>query len=132
LAGRDAVRVGDGERIDAELEIVGVGLDQRLPRAAGLVVDDSKAVARIGDKPLDESVPAQKLIKAVAGADKKLITGVKVFDVFEGASLGEDKKSIALEVELQPTEATLTDEQLDALQAAIVKAGEKVGGVLRG
>ncbi|MEM1376869.1 MAG: phenylalanine--tRNA ligase subunit beta [Pseudomonadota bacterium] len=81
---------------------------------------------------VDKTVPAQQLVRAVTGADKKLITAVKVFDVFEGASLGDDKKSIALEVELQPTEATLTDEQLDALQAAVVKAGEKVGGVLRG
>ncbi|MEL6435272.1 MAG: phenylalanine--tRNA ligase subunit beta [Pseudomonadota bacterium] len=81
---------------------------------------------------VDKSVAAQQLVRAVAGADKKLITGVNVFDVFEGASLGDDKKSIALEVEIQPTEATLTDEDLDALQTAVVKAGEKVGGVLRG
>ena len=81
---------------------------------------------------LDKDVSAQKLIKAVAGADKKLITGVTVFDVFEGASLGENRKSVALEVEIQPIDATLTDEQLDALQKAVVAAGEKVGGVLRG
>ncbi|MEO0543018.1 MAG: phenylalanine--tRNA ligase subunit beta [Pseudomonadota bacterium] len=81
---------------------------------------------------VDKSVPAQKLVRAIAGADKKLITGVNVFDLFEGPSLGEDKKSIALEVQIQPTEATLTDDDLEALQAAVVKAGEKVGGVLRG
>ncbi|MEM0900666.1 MAG: phenylalanine--tRNA ligase subunit beta [Pseudomonadota bacterium] len=81
---------------------------------------------------VDKALPALKLVKAVTGADKKLITAVKVFDIFEGASLGEDKKSIALEVELQPTDATLTEEQLEALQSSVIIAGEKVGGVLRG
>ncbi|MEN0002246.1 MAG: phenylalanine--tRNA ligase subunit beta, partial [Pseudomonadota bacterium] len=81
---------------------------------------------------VDKSLPAQQLVRAVAGADKKLIRAVNVFDLFEGPSLGADKKSIALEVELQPTERTLTDDDLEALQAAVVKAGEKVGGVLRG
>ncbi|MCK5749231.1 MAG: hypothetical protein KAH44_23665, partial [Oricola sp.] len=60
------------------------------------------------------------------------ITGVNVFDIFEGASLGEGKKSVALEVSIQPVERTLTDEDLEALSAKIVGNVEKVGGVLRG
>ena len=82
---------------------------------------------------VDKSVAAQALMKAVAGADKQLVAGVNVFDIFEGASLGDGKKSVALEVEIQPRERTLTDEDLAGLTRAIVAAVEKsTGGVLRG
>ena len=64
---------------------------------------------------VDKAVEAGALVKAAAAADRKLITGVSVFDVFEGASLGEDKKSIAIEVAIQPVERTLTDEDFEAL-----------------
>jgi len=82
---------------------------------------------------VDRDTPAATLVRAVSGADKKLITGVNVFDIFEGASLGEGKKSVALEVSIQPTDRTLTDEDLDALSAKIVEnVGKSAGGVLRG
>ncbi|MEX0347538.1 MAG: phenylalanine--tRNA ligase subunit beta [Rhizobiaceae bacterium] len=82
---------------------------------------------------VDQSVEAAKLCRAAAGADKKLITHVSVFDIFEGASLGEGKKSIAIEVAIQPTERTLTDEDFEALSAKITGNVEKqTGGVLRG
>ncbi len=82
---------------------------------------------------VDRSVEAAKLCRAAAGADKKLITNVSVFDIFEGASLGQDKKSIAIEVAIQPTERTLTDEDFEALSAKITGNVEKqTGGVLRG
>ncbi len=56
-----------------------------------------------------------------------------MFDVFEGASLGEGKKSIAIEVSIQPVDKTLTDEDFEALSKRIVEAvGKATGGVLRG
>ncbi len=82
---------------------------------------------------VDKSVEAGRLCRAAAGADKKLITGVTVFDIFEGASLGEGKKSIAIEVAIQPVERTLTDEDFEALSTKITGNVEKqTGGVLRG
>jgi phenylalanyl-tRNA synthetase beta chain len=82
---------------------------------------------------VDRDVPAAALLRAVNGTDKKLIAGVNIFDQFEGASLGEGKKSIALEVSIQPTDRTLTDEDLDALSAKIVEnVAKSAGGVLRG
>ena len=72
-------------------------------------------------------------MRAAAGADKKMITDVSVFDLFEGASIGDDKKSVAIEVTLQPVEKTLTDEEIEAIAAKIVANVEKsTGGVLRG
>ncbi len=80
-----------------------------------------------------ESVTADQAIRAARGADKKLIADVSLFDVFEGGSLGEGQKSLAIEVTLQPVEKTLTDEEIEAVSKRIVAAVEKAtGGTLRG
>ncbi len=82
---------------------------------------------------VDADVEAGNVVKAVSTADKKLIVGVQVFDVFTGASLGEGKKSIAVEVLLQPQDRTLTDEDLEALSKQVVASvAKQTGGVLRG
>jgi len=82
---------------------------------------------------VDRAVEAGALTKAALAADRKLISAVSVFDVFEGASIGPDKKSIAIEVSIQPVEKTLTDEDFEALAGKIVENVRKqTGGVLRG
>ncbi|RFC69269.1 MULTISPECIES: phenylalanine--tRNA ligase subunit beta [Mesorhizobium] len=81
---------------------------------------------------VDKTVEAGTLTRAALAADKKLITSVTVFDVFEGASLGPDKKSIAIEVAIQPVEKTLTDEDFEALAKRIIEnVGKQTGGTLR-
>jgi phenylalanyl-tRNA synthetase beta chain len=81
---------------------------------------------------LDREAEAAALLKAVRGADKALIAGVTVFDVFAGKGVPEGKKSVAIRVTLQPVDKTLTDEEIEKVSAAIVAAVGKVGGVLRG
>ncbi len=81
---------------------------------------------------VDKAVEAATLTRAALSADRKLISGVSVFDVFEGASIGPDKKSIAIEVSIQPVEKTLTDEDFEALAGRVVENVRKqTGGVLR-
>ena len=77
---------------------------------------------------------AGDVIKAAQNADKALISSVNVFDVFEeGALASEGKKSIAIEVTLQPASATLTDKDIDAVSAKIVAEVKKAtGGEIRG
>ena len=78
-------------------------------------------------------VASDILVRAARGTDKKLISDVRVFDVFQGAGLAEGAKSIALEVTLQPIDATLTDVGIDAVAAKITAVVEKAsGGKLRG
>lgn len=80
-----------------------------------------------------KSVEAASVLRAASAADKKLVSAVQIFDIFEGPSLGADKKSIAIEVAIQPQERTLTDEDLDGLAKRIVEnVGKQTGGVLRG
>jgi phenylalanyl-tRNA synthetase beta chain len=82
---------------------------------------------------VDRDVPAAILLRAARNADKALITGVDIFDLFEGAGVGEGKKSVAIRVTLQPTERTLTDEEIEKVGSTIVAAvGKATGGTLRG
>ena len=81
---------------------------------------------------VDDAVEADALVRAVKGADKKNIVDARVFDVFAGPGVDEGRKSLAIEVTLQPGEKSFSQEELDAISASIVKAAEKLGGVLRG
>jgi phenylalanyl-tRNA synthetase beta chain len=81
---------------------------------------------------VDAAVPADKLTRAARSADKALITEAKVFDLFQGGTLPDGKKSIAFSVTIQPRERTLTDQEIEALSARIVAAVNKAtGGELR-
>ncbi len=81
---------------------------------------------------VDEAVPADALVRAARSADRNLIAEVRVFDVFSGGNLGEGRKSLAVNVILQPRERTLTDAEIDAVAAKVVAGVEKAtGGKLR-
>ncbi|NVO26443.1 phenylalanine--tRNA ligase subunit beta [Donghicola sp. C2-DW-16] len=109
-----------------------------LPRKAAttrpaLKVSDLQAVERDFAFVVDANVEALTLVNAAAGADKALIEEVRVFDEFIGGSLGEGKKSLAITVRLQPTEATLNDKDLEAISAKIIEKVQKAtGATLRG
>jgi phenylalanyl-tRNA synthetase beta chain len=81
---------------------------------------------------MDEKVEAEKLIRAIKGADKALIAHVEIFDVYQGKGVDPGKKSVAIGVTIQPVEKTLTDEEIVALSQKIVDAVVKqTGGQLR-
>ncbi|WP_332065295.1 phenylalanine--tRNA ligase subunit beta [Bartonella sp. CB189] len=81
---------------------------------------------------VDKNVSSLLIIRAASGVDKRLIHSVHVFDTFEDLALGKDKKSIAIEVSIQPIERTLTDKDLEELSLKIVKSVAKMtGGYLR-
>ncbi len=75
---------------------------------------------------------AGDLLRAVQGADKKNIVSARIFDVFAGHGVPEGKKSIAVEVTLQPQDATYKDADLKTISDAIVAAAAKQGAELRG
>ena len=80
-----------------------------------------------------KDVAAGDVIKAAAGADKTLVRAVNIFDVFEGGNLAaEGKKSLAIEVTLQPATETLTDQAIDTIIKKIIADVKKAtGGELR-
>ncbi len=109
-----------------------------LPRKSGatrsaLELRDLQAVERDFAFVVDADVEALTLVNAAAGADKALIEDVRVFDEFIGGSLGEGKKSLAITVRLQPSDATLKEKDIEAVAEKIIaKVSKATGGVLRG
>jgi len=82
---------------------------------------------------VDRAVKAGDLVRAAQAADRKLIATITVFDVYEGAGIDPDKKSVAISVTLQPREKTMTDQEIEAVSAKLVaEVGKRVGGALRG
>ncbi|MCF6199355.1 MAG: phenylalanine--tRNA ligase subunit beta [Hyphomicrobiaceae bacterium] len=78
-------------------------------------------------------VAAGDVVRAALSADKKLIEAVNLFDLYEGDKMAEGKKSLAIEVTLQPRNETLTDKQIEAVGAKVVAAVSKTtGGEIRG
>jgi len=81
---------------------------------------------------VDRDLPAETLLRAARGVDRKLVSEIRMFDVYEGKGLPDGKKSLAISVVLQPQEATLTDSEIDAFSKRLVVAVEKAtGGTLR-
>ncbi|MBX9760118.1 MAG: phenylalanine--tRNA ligase subunit beta [Beijerinckiaceae bacterium] len=82
---------------------------------------------------VDRAVKAADIVRAAQAAEKTLIAGVDVFDVYEGAGVPDGQKSVAIAVRLQPREKTLTETEIDEVASRIVaEVGKKTGGILRG
>ena len=96
------------------------------------VLSSLQAVRRDFAFEVDADVAAGDVIRAARGADKKLIVAVHLFDAFSGGVMAAGRKSLAIEVTLQPIEATLTDEEIEAVSSKIIAAVEKAtSGTLR-
>jgi phenylalanyl-tRNA synthetase beta chain len=79
------------------------------------------------------AVKAADIVRTAQSVDRKLITNVGVFDIYEGKGIDPDKKSVAIAVTLQPREKTMTDEEIDAVGKKIVaEVTKRTGGTLRG
>jgi phenylalanyl-tRNA synthetase beta chain len=80
---------------------------------------------------VDADLPAGDLVRAVRGADKANIVEARVFDDFRGQGVPEGRKSLAIEVVLQPGEKSYTDGDLKAISDAVVASAAKLGAELR-
>ena len=81
---------------------------------------------------VDATVTAEKIIKAIKGADKALIRDVSIFDVYTGDKVEAGKKSLAINVVFQPSGRSFADADLEALSARITATVAKAtGAVLR-
>ncbi|HVV61799.1 MAG TPA: phenylalanine--tRNA ligase subunit beta [Pseudolabrys sp.] len=81
---------------------------------------------------VDSNVKAADIVRAAQYVDRRLITSVSVFDVYEGTGIEPGKKSVAIAVTIQPREKTMTDEEIETLAGKIVtEVTRKTGGTLR-
>lgn len=97
-----------------------------------LTLSDFMPVTRDFAFIVPDAVASNDILRAAQGADKKLITNVSLFDVYQGKGVEDGHKSLAIEVTLSPTDATLTDKEIDAVSDKIIESVMKVGGRLRG
>ncbi|MXP26855.1 phenylalanine--tRNA ligase subunit beta [Altererythrobacter indicus] len=81
---------------------------------------------------VDVDVPAGDLLRSVKSADKVNIVDARIFDDFRGQGVPEGKKSLAVEVTLQPGEKSYTEEDLKGISDKVVKSAAKQGAELRG
>ena len=70
---------------------------------------------------IDKKINSQDLVSAISNIDKNLISNIKVFDVYEGDNIPENKKSIAISVTIQSSEKTLADNDLEKINNLIIE-----------
>ena len=97
-----------------------------------------KPVSRMPSSDLDlafvlsEDVPAEKLEKAIRQGAGKLLAEVRLFDVYRGATLGSDRRSLAYRLRLQAADRNLTDGDIAEVRRSVVASASKLGAELRG
>ena len=77
---------------------------------------------------IDKNFKVQELVNIISEIDKNLIRSVKVFDVYEGEKIPNNKKSIALNVTIQSSEKTLNEEDLEKVNKLIISTVETKSG----
>ncbi len=81
---------------------------------------------------VDETVPSAEVAAAIRQAGGMLLQGLRLFDVYRGGQIGAGKKSLAFAVTYQAEDRTLTDADVAAVRARIVKRLEdELGALLR-
>jgi phenylalanyl-tRNA synthetase beta chain len=79
-----------------------------------------------------DSVTAEKVEKAIKQAAGALLVDVSLFDVYRGAGLAPESRSLAYRLRLQALDRTLSDRELTDLRAKVVAGVAKLGATLRG
>ena len=81
---------------------------------------------------VSKDVSARELTSAISSVSSDLISNIKIFDVYEGENIPDNKKSIAISVTIQSLEKTLNDNDLDKINNSIIDAVEnKTGAKIR-
>lgn len=81
---------------------------------------------------MDETIPANQVVQAIAKTDRSLVTTIDVFDVYKGDKLPSGKKSLAFQVRLEPQAGTLSEAQITEVCDKIIENVSKAtGGILR-
>ncbi|MDQ2963544.1 MAG: phenylalanine--tRNA ligase subunit beta [Pseudomonadota bacterium] len=81
---------------------------------------------------VDETVPVRAVLDALTAVKPASVDYIALFDVYRGRGIEPGKKSLAILVLMQDTARTLTDAEIDATVAALLREIEnRFGGTLR-
>ena len=123
-----------GQFVAFEITLDAVPLPKYRPTKVkpALALSDFQPISRDFAFVVGRDVAAGDVVKAAQAAERKLITGIDVFDLYEGVGIPEGAKSVAIAVRLQPVDRTLTDAEIEAVSARIVaEVARKTGATLR-
>ena len=90
-----------------------------------LNLSDFQSVSRDFAFILDQNVKGYDLVESAMKVDRNLIQDVEIFDLFEDANLGENKKSMAIKVTMQASDRTLKEDEIQELSSKIIEVIEK-------
>ena len=90
-----------------------------------LNLSDFQSVSRDFAFILDQNVKGYELVESAMKVDRNLIQDVEIFDLFEDANLGENKKSMAIKVTMQASDRTLKEDEIQELSSKIIEVIEK-------
>ncbi|SCH13560.1 Phenylalanine--tRNA ligase beta subunit [uncultured Ruminococcus sp.] len=79
----------------------------------------------------DDELPIVQIERAIKGAVGKILEKVELFDVYRGAQVEKDKKSVSYSIVMRSDQGTLTDEEADGAVKRVLKALDKIGVSLR-
>ena len=126
-----------------DLKDIVIGFELYIDSLTDLVAEKKKQDSNLTLSPLqsvdrdfafivDQKVTSKEIMNLVKNVDTQLIDNVKVFDIYQGGEIPQGKKSYAISVCLQPTDKTLTEEEINQLSEKIVlKIKKEIGAVLR-
>lgn len=115
---------------EIDLDAIPAGRKKNVKTRPALNASDLLPVKRDFAFICESGLEAGALLRAVRAGDKALIADVALFDVYEGKGVPEGKKSLAVEVTLQPRDKTLTDEEIETVSKRILAQVEKATGAL--
>ena len=97
-----------------------------------LNLSDFQSVSRDFAFVLDQNIKGYDLIESAMKVDKNLIQDVEIFDLFEDPNLGNNKKSIAINVTIQSMDKTLSEKDINDVSQKIINILKaKTGGTIR-
>lgn len=123
-----------GQLVAFEITLDAVPLPKYRPTKVkpALALSDFQPISRDFAFVVGRDVAAGDVVRAAQAAERKLVTGIDVFDIYEGVGIPEGAKSVAIAVRLQPLDRTLTDAEIEAVSARIVaEVARKTGATLR-
>ena len=121
----------DGEVYCAEINFSKL-FELKKPEATYVPLPKYPSVNRDLSLVCDEAVTVAEIENVITASAGKLLRGVRLFDIYRGANLGENKKSLAFSLELRADDRTLTDADSEGVISKVLAAlQEKCGISLR-
>jgi phenylalanyl-tRNA synthetase beta chain len=126
----DEVDLRGARLVVAELDIAGLGAGRPADVKASAPPRHPAAERDIAVV-VPERIPASEVAATIRAAAGRELASVRLFDIYRGAPLGPDEKSLAWRLVVQADDRTMTEAEIEAIVASITTAVAQIGGRIR-